>query len=344
MRVLVANNHLVNTGGTENFTLTLISELKKRGYDVHYFTFEKGIISGIIEKELKVKFMEYEYYDLILASHNTCVDFLKGKGFVIQTCHGVDHILEKPSIYANYHVAISEEVQEYLSFLGIPSLVIWNGIDCEIFRPKTHINTKVKTILSLSHSENFNIKLNELCKQIDVNLITRNKYNDNKLDIPEMINSADLVFGIGRSAYEAMACGRPVIIYDEREYNGDIGDGYVNTNFFNIVKNNCSGRFYRKVFKPVDLRNEINKFNFSDTFYLREIALNYLNVVKTTDRYIHIYNQHNLLEIKKLQKKLLLKYFYNNNQQDDLSYFSSKVRFKTLIAIIFIKIKQKLIK
>ena len=53
-KILVANNYLNNFGGSETFTYTLIEELLKRGFEVEYFTFEKGLFSDKIEKDLAV--------------------------------------------------------------------------------------------------------------------------------------------------------------------------------------------------------------------------------------------------------------------------------------------------
>jgi glycogen synthase len=41
MRILLANNHLMKTGGTENYIYALAVELKRRGHDVEYFTFKR---------------------------------------------------------------------------------------------------------------------------------------------------------------------------------------------------------------------------------------------------------------------------------------------------------------
>ena len=42
INILLANNHLQKTGGTENYTYALSLELKKQGHNVEYFAFERG--------------------------------------------------------------------------------------------------------------------------------------------------------------------------------------------------------------------------------------------------------------------------------------------------------------
>ena len=43
MRILVGNNHLDKTGGTESYTFALATILKEFGHEVEYFTFNKGL-------------------------------------------------------------------------------------------------------------------------------------------------------------------------------------------------------------------------------------------------------------------------------------------------------------
>jgi hypothetical protein len=72
MNILVANNHLSQTGGTENYTYAIIVELVKLGHQVEYFTFEKGMVSDMIEN-LGVKFRSKKIYDLIIANDKTTI-------------------------------------------------------------------------------------------------------------------------------------------------------------------------------------------------------------------------------------------------------------------------------
>ena len=87
MKILLGNNHLAKTGGTENYTFALALELKRQGHEVEYFTFEKGEISSLLEDK-DIPFLSGNHYDLILANHNTVVEKLWTYGYLIQTCHG----------------------------------------------------------------------------------------------------------------------------------------------------------------------------------------------------------------------------------------------------------------
>ena len=76
MNILIANNQLSYTGGTEKYTFALGEELKRRKFNVEYFTFKKGQMSRIIEEKLQIPFFNGRNYDLILANHNSTINKL----------------------------------------------------------------------------------------------------------------------------------------------------------------------------------------------------------------------------------------------------------------------------
>lgn len=286
-RVLVASHRLDAVGGSETFTYALIESLINKGYSVEYFTFFKGVTSDKIEHNLGVKFMSKKRYDLILANHYTCVLFLSRKGLIIQTCHGIFPELEKPSPYADGFVSISEEIRTHILKKGYKSTLILNGINCNRYTSKTPINKELKNILSLSQSKVANAKIESVCKEIGVNFKKLNKNVNPIWNVEDLINEADLVVGIGRSAYEAMACGRPVVIYDERDYNSSKADGYMTTDLISkCVANNCSGRYFNYKFSKSDIIQSFKSYSIDDGISMRNYALIHFNIEKTIDQYI----------------------------------------------------------
>ncbi|SDD28304.1 glycosyltransferase [Niabella drilacis] len=288
--ILIANNHLENLGGSETYTYALAEELKKQDFEVDYFTFQKGWVSDKLEADLGIKFRQKRRYDLILANHHTCVNHLRLRGFVIQTCHGIYPELEQPSPYANGYVAISQEVKEHLSQKNLPSKIILNGINVDRYKSETPLNSEVQTVLSLCHSEEANNILEASCKATGVDLITLNKYKNPEWHVEKVINKADLVVGIGRSAYEAMACGRPVIIFDHRSYFKPCGDGYVKDQLERSLLKNCSGRYFNKPFSVAEVAREIKKFRREDGKFFRNFALTKLNITHTVQEYLDYFH------------------------------------------------------
>lgn len=297
MNILVGQYHLNTIGGTETFTYTLCKELYKQGHNINLFTLNPGFVSNILESEipnLKTNNIDYKKYDICLVNHNIVVDSLKKElpdARIIQTCHGTIPKLEEPSVNADCYVSISEEVNKYVNSLGFSnSSVILNGIDCDKFDVKNPINKKIKRILSLAQSNKANIILSEVANILNAELITINKNKNPIFEIQNIINSVDIVIGLGRSAYDAIACGRPVFIWDFRDYQGNLGDGFLTIdNFKEVVRNNCSGRRYNKRYTAKSIAKEIlEKYNFNNSQYYRDLALKEFNIKKQVQKYLDL--------------------------------------------------------
>ena len=156
MKILLTNNHLDSIGGTQTYTYALAKQLITLAHDVQYFTLQKGIISDKLEQDLGLKEKNRKSYDLILANHNSTIEKVWKLGPVFQTCHGIFPFLEQPSIFADFYISISQEVQDYLAKKNLCSAIIPNGIDCDIFYPSTSINKELRTVLSLCQSKEAN--------------------------------------------------------------------------------------------------------------------------------------------------------------------------------------------
>lgn len=291
MRILLGTHYLAKTGGTESYTFALAMELKRLGHEVEHFAIIRGGVSSMLE-EKGVPFMTSDHYDLILANHTTVVEQLWPKGFIVQTCHGNIAELEQPSPYADAYVAVSEEVREHLQSKGYrAAAVIANGIDCNRFCQKKPVSPTLQTVLSLCQSDVANDFIRRCCQQEGIRFLQSNKFTDNVWSIEELINESDLVVGLGRSAYDAMACGRCVLVYDYREYMGEfLGDGMLTPE--SIQKSmlcNCSGRSNRLKYNEETFVKELQKYSPELGAWGREFALEHLNIEKAVEAYLDIY-------------------------------------------------------
>ncbi|WP_156307223.1 glycosyltransferase family protein [Sphingobacterium endophyticum] len=278
-KILVATNHLDQIGGSEAYTYDLLKALKQiEGLQLEYFAFNRGLVSDKIESELQIPFMSNEKYDLIIANHRTSVFELYNKGKIIQVCHGIIPDLEQPSPLADYHIGISEEVSNHLTKLGYPNSVILNGVDVQQKISLSDPKNQIESVLSLCQSERANEILKKICNHKGWEFRSYNKLVNPTLDIEEHINKSDIVVGVGRSIYDAMACGRPCLIYDNRGYNGNKADGYLQPkNFWKYIRNNCSGRYLNRKYTEKDLIREFGKYNADHGKELRDIAVDNLN-------------------------------------------------------------------
>jgi len=291
MRILLGTHYLAKTGGTESYTFALAMELKRLGHEVEHFAIIRGGVSSMLE-EKGVPFMTSDHYDLILANHTTVVEQLWPKGFIVQTCHGNIAELEQPSPYADAYVAVSEEVREHLQSKGYrAAAVIANGIDCNRFCQKRPISSTLKTVLSLCQSDVANDFIRRCCQQEGIRFLQSNKFTDNVWAIEDLINESDLVIGLGRSAYDAMACGRCVLVYDFRDYMGEfLGDGMLTPDSIGrSMLCNCSGRASRRKFDEQTFIAELHKYSPELGAWGRQFALEHLNIEKAVAAYLDIY-------------------------------------------------------
>lgn len=326
MKILLGTHYLAKTGGTESYTYALAMELKRLGHDVEHFAIIRGDVSSMLE-EKGVPFMKSDHFDLILANHTTVVEKLWPKGFVIQTCHGHIAELEQPSPYADAYVAVSEEVKEHLQSKGFQAAaVIANGIDCKRFFPKKPVSQTLQTVLSLCQSDVANDFIRKCCEQENIKFLQSNKFTDNVWSIEDLINESDLVVGLGRSAYDAMACGRCVLVYDYRDYMGEfLGDGMLTPK--SIAKSllcNCSGRANRLKYDEQGFIAEMQKYSPELGAWSREYALENLNIEVAVGKYLDIYRNADIKQNYSAYKARLGRAFEEIRQKADTAKSESE--------------------
>jgi hypothetical protein len=293
LNILVASNHLLNIAGSETFTYTIAHELHKQGHKVDIFTFNEGKVSKKLEKlGLKVNKLQPNY-DLIIASHRSTVDKLAHLGFTIQICHGIYPKLEQPSEKANVHVAISKEVQDHVINLGFANCkLIHNSIDIKRFKATHPIGSSVRRVLSFVRSQKLNDQLKFLLEKRgirDFTVIDDTNIQKRKWDTEKLINQADLVISLGRGAYEAMACGRPVLVLDARPYQDLLGDGIITKeNYEKILEYNCSGRAFQRLNVEEMVDEALKYYAKNKSMFYRSIATSNFDVSSNVKKYINL--------------------------------------------------------
>ncbi len=273
MKILITNNHLNTYGGSETWVLTVYKQLLKMSHLVHVFTLEHG---GGVCQEIKHLKTQYDppniHYDLVLCNHNTCFSWVVNNVHydkLTYISHGTVPRLEQfPSSGVDRYVSVTEEIQIFNKIQrGINSDVILNPIDLSFFRVTRQVRRPPETFLSLCQGQEALQNVRTFNK---VEFTHTNRYLRRPLTNGDF-NRADLVFSLGRGCYEALAAGRPVIIYDSRGYNGELYDGLVTKDNINdLVRFNCSGRATRGQYTRQKVEKAFEQIQPSD--YYRDIA------------------------------------------------------------------------
>lgn len=224
-------------------------------------------------------------YDLGILNHSNCLEYLKNHKInkIIYTSHGIIPQPEWPVPGADVYVSVSEEVQENVwQRWGIESVVIRNPIDTERFKPTRRLNDVLQNVLFLS---NYGWTVMESLHGATENLTFRHIGGDERVEeVERHINWADIVVGLGRSVYEALSCGRNVIIYD---YMG--ADGFVTpTNIFKYRLKNCSGRTERIKYTPELLMAEFDRYDVTLGPALRSFILEHNDVRVIAQQYLEL--------------------------------------------------------
>lgn len=298
MKILVSNHAMDSLGGSETFAYTLAVEMKRKGHEVHVLTPKPGIVSERLRTEYEININNIDpEYDLCLLSHNTTIDWViknmvtQDRSKIIQTCHGYIPPLEQPhpgALDINY-AAISEEVKNHLQANNLKSNIIRNGIDLERFNTDGNDKNFTK-IYSLSQSDHFNQILTKVANYFGVKISYNNKCTNPIWAIEDEMRDSQLVFGLGRSAYEGLAMGKCVFVADARSYMGGKMDGIINEdNITNFICNNCSGRNQNMQPTYENIINEIkNNFLEVDSIDSRKIAEEHFDIKKQSQKYLDI--------------------------------------------------------
>lgn len=298
MRFLITCYNL-NLSGSSTYTLTLASELKRKGYEVDVFSFFPEIIGSEFKKR-KINVYENlekiskKKYSFIIAQHNILalvVRCLKLDVPMIFISHGVTSFLDfPPSMDLNIqkYIAISEEVKNNLKLSNISSdniEIVRNFVDTERFFPKKELNQKPSRALFLSNRfipEVYRV-VKSACRKLKLKLVIVGKPKK-AFNVEDYMNEADIVISLGRGTLEAMACGRAVLVYD---YMG--GDGMITEeNIGEIRKWNFSGRRFSKKYSINDLMQEIKKYKKSMGRINREIVLKDHNASLAVEKIINV--------------------------------------------------------
>ena len=310
--ILIGCNNLAATGGG-TLIYTINMELLRRGFDVEVYSPVPGIVSKKMINYISKDKINQEY-DLLLIFHKNILEFIikkgiKGKKIFTMTGIGSQDIpmgFAGPKTYKENKsfidilnndvdslVSMTEEVREKQN-----SVLITQGIDCSRFRPTSNVKKDNPRVLSMVRSEKANDIIRKSCELLSLEFVgwsepaSYNDYSDNErttFEVEKEINKADIVVGLGRIVLESLACGRQPIVFDDRFYQGNLGDGIViPSNIDDLAIYNFSGRYSNKSFSVDDMVEELKKYDSNHSEFFRNYILKKFNVIDKVDEYLSL--------------------------------------------------------
>ena len=293
MKLLIGCHDLTEYGGSQSHTHALAEEMLRRGYEVELISVVDGQSPyadnlGIILNDL------HGDYDAALLSHHTTVTEYKRlfpdnfrEAPVIQTIHGLTPLLERPcGIPGVRYVSISEEIRERYP----DSTVILNGVNLDRFEPIRELPEKPARLLSMSQSTEFNMVLEKICKERNILFIARNKFANPVFDVEEDMQNADICVAIGRSAYEAMACGCATLIADHRPYQKAMSDGWISCDwtYERMLDRNCTGRWFQHSTQAPMIGVMLDEYDAEKGDEALQLALRHHNIRVKAEEYLRL--------------------------------------------------------
>ena len=298
--IILAHNRFT---GINTWAYTLTKELSSRGYTVDIeiddgyleeFTFVDGY-NDFVKKLKKVcnkiyvrDFVDYSKYDFSIMSYNIHID-KPTSGKKIFVIHGTELPWFDISDYiVDYRVGTSKYNYEHMKCNGL----IHNGIDMEEFSLEKWDppNVKPKRALLLSRY-GLPHHLYYACKVLGIEL----EHSVFDTNIEEKIGLYDFVISHGRGAYEAMASGRPVLVYNSMFKDSEgktLCDGWVKEETFRkILDRNSSGWSFRYDVSTIEkFKKMISKYDYTDGDKNRRLVQNMLSSKNMGDKFEKVFN------------------------------------------------------
>lgn len=261
--------------------------LKSLGYHVECASPDVGYYSEFLECQGVLCNSGSRKFDLILISYFIPAE--EFTGFRIWVQHDV--LWDAPVEGIHGYVGISKEALARIPAHARNKKVVFNGISPRDYC-RVRVSGEVKNVFSLSHSEVLNDRLKKLCDRYGFGFLSHNKFTNPSMDIRQSLEWADLVVGVGRSAYEAAMYGRAVLLLDQRSYNGSaLSDGLFHENFEEAIEHNCSGRKYQLRLSDEEIVDIFRSVGAGCGELSREIALNFLSLSEKASEIVEFYRE-----------------------------------------------------
>ncbi len=227
MRILIASKRAPGTpgrrdGGVQTWIATVATELRRLGHSVD--------VVGAGDAPPATG------YDLgIFANAGHTQPFMESCGRVLVVSHGI--VPDEEPRWGDVWAFTSEEVSRHWQRNGRAFDPIWDHaiirqpIDLEFWSPHSKSKNRKSTVVRYANRGGLEW-LPEVAARLGLQFV--HVRNATPTQARDMLRDAACVLASGRCAVEAMACGAPVVVCDDRPYQGplmDIGSDAMRRNY-----------------------------------------------------------------------------------------------------------------
>jgi hypothetical protein len=273
MKVLLATHSLSRPAGSETYLLTIGLALQRLGHEIGVFTLEPGEMSELAGRSgLRVAASEEQLdsgYDAIVVQDGVTSYALAERFPSVRqlfVAHTADYALQYPpqlSGAVGAVVALNDRVATRLeAFAHCPQLIrLRQPIDTRRFVPLSGLPPRPASLTVLSNylqGERLEIvRRAALDLGMSFAVVGVSEGGEPTLSPEEYLCRSDVVLGCGRSALEAMACGRAVYVL------GHLGaDGWVTEDTYPALEQDgFAGRGSRRVSDTDELCAELANYD-----------------------------------------------------------------------------------
>lgn len=231
MHILLATHHLADWGGTETYTVTLARALRARGHLVSVYSPFPGVVSRVIEQggipfSAEVGALRDEQFAVAHVHHNIVATQVRSAlpGVpMVWVCHGVRPEVEQPPTFMpEVTLAVSPPVLSKLRQAGMTAEIAPNMIDTAWFTAERPIAARPCNLLLIANVITPELRANTAaaCRLLGISVRYVGRPDNPTADVREALERADVVLGVGRSALEAGAMERAVLVYGEQGCTG----------------------------------------------------------------------------------------------------------------------------
>jgi hypothetical protein len=235
MELVLATHKLAEPGGAQTYALTVAEQLARLGHSVTLYTRELGAVAELAhERALRVTATPEELppqadgvvvgVDRSLALELAARYPQAARVFVVHGSEDIHLPPPVPGVVAATIVLNDLHSARAAASVGAGEVVrLRQPVDLRRFSPTGRPRERPTRVLLLGNYHANSAGRSGMLRQAwaDAGLQWREAGGESQtLDVPKAIAEVDVVVGYGRSALEAMACGRPVYVHDHSGSEG----------------------------------------------------------------------------------------------------------------------------